>query len=578
MIEGASYALAVHPDPKLDAYVDSLIAKIAAAQEKDGYLYTTRTINPAKPHPWAGTERWQLEKVDSHELYDLGHLFEAATAHYLATGKRSFLDVGVSAADLLVATFGPGQAGDLARARDHRDGPRAACTASPATSQYLESRQVPDRRARARRAADEQSSADLQPVRRCRSSSRPRRSATPCAPTYCTRAWPTSPRSPATPRTSKPSTPSGTTSSARSSTSRAASARRGSGEAFGGPYELPNMTAYNETCAAVGNDFWNERLFLLHADAKYIDVHRAHALQRPDLRRLARRQDVLLSESARVEGPARASGLVRRRVLPGQHHALHGVGARATSTRSRDRRSSSTSSRPGTADITLDDGKKVTLTQETRYPWDGAVKLTVAPADARPVRRSTCGFPAGRANEPVPGDLYRYLDTARPAADAHRQRPGRARSSSTRATSRSPAPGRPATSIELNAADAGPPRGRQRSRARPIAIASRFSAGRSCTPPSGRTTRTDTCATSCCPTTRRSRRSFARRLLNGVAVVQRHVEVAVARCRRQGRLEDAAVHGDSVLRVGESRARRDDGLDAADRCESPRRVHGRRWR
>ena len=46
MIEGASYALAVDPDPKLDAYVDGLIAKIAAAQEPDGYIYTTRTINP----------------------------------------------------------------------------------------------------------------------------------------------------------------------------------------------------------------------------------------------------------------------------------------------------------------------------------------------------------------------------------------------------------------------------------------------------------------------------------------------------------------------------------------------------
>ncbi len=57
VIEGAAYTLRVHPDPKLDAYVDGLIAKIAAAQEPDGYLYTTRTINPQKPHPWAGTER-----------------------------------------------------------------------------------------------------------------------------------------------------------------------------------------------------------------------------------------------------------------------------------------------------------------------------------------------------------------------------------------------------------------------------------------------------------------------------------------------------------------------------------------
>src|SRR4051812_1063551 len=109
VIEGASYSLSVHPDPQLDAYVDGLIAKIAAAQEKDGYLYTTRAIDPEHPHPWAGTKRWELEKVDSHELYDLGHLYEAAAAHYQATGKRNLLDIALKSADLLDATFGPGK-------------------------------------------------------------------------------------------------------------------------------------------------------------------------------------------------------------------------------------------------------------------------------------------------------------------------------------------------------------------------------------------------------------------------------------------------------------------------------------
>ncbi len=95
VIEGASYTLSVHPDPKLDAYLDSLIAKIGAAQEKDGYLYTARTINPLEPHPWSGKERWVLEGVNSHELYDLGHLYEAAVAHYAATGKRTLLDIAL---------------------------------------------------------------------------------------------------------------------------------------------------------------------------------------------------------------------------------------------------------------------------------------------------------------------------------------------------------------------------------------------------------------------------------------------------------------------------------------------------
>src|SRR5262249_14733229 len=61
------------------------------------------------PHPWAGKNRWELEKVDSHELYDLGHLYEAAVAYYQATGKRSLLDIALKTADLLVQTFGPGK-------------------------------------------------------------------------------------------------------------------------------------------------------------------------------------------------------------------------------------------------------------------------------------------------------------------------------------------------------------------------------------------------------------------------------------------------------------------------------------
>src|ERR1700710_3133626 len=87
-IEGASYSLAVHPDAKLEAYIDSLITIIGNAQEPDGYLYTARTINPDAPHPWAGKVRWEKEREMSHELYNAGHLYEAAAAHFMATKKR----------------------------------------------------------------------------------------------------------------------------------------------------------------------------------------------------------------------------------------------------------------------------------------------------------------------------------------------------------------------------------------------------------------------------------------------------------------------------------------------------------
>ena len=109
VIEGASYALRSQPDPQLDAFLDQLIARIGAAQEKDGYLYTARTIDPLHPHIWAGPERWMLDRELSHELYNLGHLYEAAMAHYQATGKRTLLDIALRSADLLDRTFGPGK-------------------------------------------------------------------------------------------------------------------------------------------------------------------------------------------------------------------------------------------------------------------------------------------------------------------------------------------------------------------------------------------------------------------------------------------------------------------------------------
>ncbi|MDO4569070.1 MAG: glycoside hydrolase family 127 protein [Planctomycetia bacterium] len=110
VIEGAAYVLALQKDEKLDAYLDEIIAKIAAAQEDDGYLYTIRTIyqkaaqKEGQAVPPGGEKRWS--NTGGHELYCVGHLYEAAYAHYLATGKRNLLDVALKSADLICATFG----------------------------------------------------------------------------------------------------------------------------------------------------------------------------------------------------------------------------------------------------------------------------------------------------------------------------------------------------------------------------------------------------------------------------------------------------------------------------------------
>ena len=112
IIEAASWSLATHPDPQLDKRVDELIAIVAAAQEPDGYLYTPRSVDPANPAPGAGPERWSWLHT-SHELYDQGHMIEAAVAHYSATGKRNFLDVAIKSADLMAGVFGPDKRRDV---------------------------------------------------------------------------------------------------------------------------------------------------------------------------------------------------------------------------------------------------------------------------------------------------------------------------------------------------------------------------------------------------------------------------------------------------------------------------------
>jgi hypothetical protein len=100
-IEGASYTLALHPDPKLAARVDDLIARIAAAQQKDGYIDTF--IQLAEPDM-----RWR-NLAFFHELFCAGSLYEAAVAHHLATGKRTLLDIALKNADYVDSTFGPGK-------------------------------------------------------------------------------------------------------------------------------------------------------------------------------------------------------------------------------------------------------------------------------------------------------------------------------------------------------------------------------------------------------------------------------------------------------------------------------------
>ncbi len=99
-IEMASYTLATHYDPALDAQIDDLVAHIAKAQRPDGYFnsYFIRR-EPAKR--WTNLRDW-------HELYCAGHLIEAAVAHAQVTRKRGLIDVARRYADYIATVFRPG--------------------------------------------------------------------------------------------------------------------------------------------------------------------------------------------------------------------------------------------------------------------------------------------------------------------------------------------------------------------------------------------------------------------------------------------------------------------------------------
>jgi len=411
VIEGASYTLSVNRDPKLEAVVDGYIAKIAAAQEKDGYLYTTRTINPAAPHRWAGKERWELEKVDSHELYDFGHLTEAAVAHYQATGKRTLLDVATRFADLLVATFGPGkraiwpghQITEMALVRLYRVTGREDYLT---LSKFMLDVRKPDAPASSNHPATynqsqvpviDQTEAVGHAVRATYMYSGMADVAALTGDKAYVKAleaiW------------------SGIANQKLYITGGIGAS--GSGEAFGRPYELPNMTAYNETCASVGNDFWNHRMFLLSGDAKYVDV-----MERTLYNGLISGVS-LDGQSFFYPNPLESRGQHARQAwfgvaccpgnitrfmasVPGYVYAQQGQTLYVNLFAA------------GNADVTLDGNIKLKLAQATRYPWDGNVKLTITP-DRPAAFTVNVRIPGWAKNEPVPGDLYRFLDTA-PAA------------------------------------------------------------------------------------------------------------------------------------------------------------------
>jgi hypothetical protein len=401
-IEGASYVLQTYPDKKLEAYIDSVLTIVAAAQEPDGYLYTARTMNPKHPHGWAGEHRWEKVEELSHEFYNLGHMVEGAVAHYRATGKRNFLDIAIRYADCVCREVGDGP-GQVVRVPGHQIAEMALCKLYLVTGdrKYLDQAKFfLDYRGKTQQREEynqshlpilEQDEAVGHAVRAAYMYSG---IADVAALTgdqayieAIDRIWENI--------VGKKMYITGGIGSTNM------------GEAFGANYELPNLSAYCETCAAIGNVYVNHRMFLLHGDSKYYDV-----LERTLYNGLLSGVS-LQGDGFFYPNPLESDGRHKRQPwfgcaccpsnicrfipsVPGYVYALKDdelyVNLYMSNTMTQKVK-----------------GKDVTLRQETSYPWNGDVDIFID-RNAAKTFSIKLRIPGWVRGEVVPGDLYSYAD------------------------------------------------------------------------------------------------------------------------------------------------------------------------
>lgn len=422
VMEGAAYLLQLRSDPELEEQLDDLADVIAGAQQKNGYLYPSHTTGVGAVKNMMGDAPYTFV-VHSHELYNVGHLYEAAIAYYQATGKRKLLDVAEKSAQHINQVFfvgdpnynngkpirqAPGhQELELALVKLHR------VTGNPLylemARKFLEIRgitYVPDGEgvlsptyAQQHAPVTQQKEAVGHAVRAMYLYSAIADVGTLTGePKYghaLDRIW-------------------GDITNTRMHITGGLGAVHGI-EGFGPQYELPNADAFNETCAAVGNVLFNYRMFLMHKDAQYLDVAEVALLNN-------------VHAAVNLEG--NRFFYVNPLEADGKHPFNHGTAGRAPwfgtaccpSNMARllpqvpgmtyahdDRDVYITFYAESRTEITLDD-VKVKLQQKTAYPNDGEVSLVVNPS--KPTKfRVLLRIPTWAREQFVPGELYRYVDS-----------------------------------------------------------------------------------------------------------------------------------------------------------------------
>jgi DUF1680 family protein len=278
IVEGAAMSLVSAPNPELERQLDNIIEIIGTGQEADGYLTTWRTINPKKPPAsWVKViegRRWESLEA-SHELYNAGHLYEAAYAHYKATGKKNLLEIAYRNADLIAKTFGDNE-GQIAAVPGHQiiETGLIKLYYASGKEEYLRlARYFLDNRGRTEHyelnddyLAAAYSQKHLPVIEQDEVVGHAVRAMymyaamTDIAVLLNDEAYGTAVDKLWRNMVEKKIYLTG------------GIGARHQGEAFGENYELPNLTAYNETCAAIGSVYWNHRLHCKTGHVQYLDV------------------------------------------------------------------------------------------------------------------------------------------------------------------------------------------------------------------------------------------------------------------------------------------------------------------
>lgn len=418
-IEGASFSLSLFPDKKLEVYIDSLIDIVSKAQEPDGYLYTARTINPSKPHAWAGPERWVKERELSHELYNSGHMYEAAAAHFLATGKKNFLNIALKNADLVCSVFGQDK---MHMAPGHQVVEMGLIKLYRITGkkEYLETAKyfIEERGHFAGYDAKNKDPwkngaywQDHIPVVQQKE-----------AVGHAVRAgYLYAAVADVAALTGDKQMLDAIDSIWLNLVSKkiyvqGGAGAVGSGERYGDNYELPNATAYNETCAAIANVYWNQRMFQLHGEAKYIDVMEKimynglisgvgldgksfFYTNAMEIKNNTTHKDREAERSGWFECSCCPTNMCRfLPSVPGYMYAQQGsdlyVNLFASSAAS-----------------LLINKKQVSVEQQNNYPWDGNLKFLIN-AKSPLYFNLLLRIPGWATGEAIPSELYRFESRA----------------------------------------------------------------------------------------------------------------------------------------------------------------------